>query len=237
VDFADESDSTALIAIQGPSSLELLLRWPRGKEIAEGLRELEYYHTLQPVFADSQCILSRTGYTGEKGFELYLPSSCAVDFWEELLQAGAALSAAPVGLGARDTLRLEACYSLYGHELDEDHTPYESNIGWVVRLKSPVEFVGKAILQQQKEAGAEFCVAGFTVQGKAIARQGARILSGSREVGQVTSGTFSPTLERGIALARVKQAALDEELEVEIRGRRHPFLRVEIPFVPLHVKD
>ncbi len=89
VDFADESDSTALIAIQGPSSLELLLRWPRGKEIAEGLRELEYYHTLQPVFADSQCILSRTGYTGEKGFELYLPSSCAVGL----------LGGAPAGRG------------------------------------------------------------------------------------------------------------------------------------------
>ncbi len=237
VEFADESDSTALIAIQGPSSLELLLRWPGAAAFKEELRGLEYYHTLQPEIGGQECILSRTGYTGEKGYELYLPAKSAVSFWEELLRAGEELSVGPVGLGARDTLRLEACYSLYGHELDEEHSPYESNIGWVVRLKSPVDFTGKRILAAQKEEGVGTCIAGFEVQGKAIARQGAPIFAGGKEVGRVTSGTFSPTLERGIALARLEVDALQGELEVEIRGKRHPLAKVEIPFVPLHVKD
>jgi len=237
VEFVDESDATALIAIQGPSSLELLSRWSRAATFQEELRSLEYYHTLQPAIAGQECILSRTGYTGEKGYELYLPSKLAVSFWEELLQAGEELSVGPVGLGARDTLRLEACYSLYGHELDEDHSPYESNIGWVVRLKSPIEFPGKKVFVTQKEKGVGSCIAGFKVQGKAIARQGAPIFAAGKEVGQVTSGSFSPTLECGIALARLEVEALQGELEVEIRNKRHPLARVEIPFVPLHVKD
>lgn len=237
VELADESDSTALIAIQGPKSLELLVRWSGADAFKEELRALEYYHTLQPEIDGQECILSRTGYTGEKGYELYLPSGLAVSAWEELLAAGKELSAGPVGLGARDTLRLEACYSLYGHELDEEHSPFESNIGWVVRLKTPVDFPGKRVFKAQKEEGVSRCIAGFEVQGRAIARQGALIFAGDREVGKVTSGTYSPTLERGIAIARVQKTALQEELEVEIRSKRHSLLKTEIPFVPLHVKD
>jgi aminomethyltransferase len=237
VEFADESDSTALIAIQGPSSLDLLLRWSRAAAFKEELRTLQYYHTLQPEIAGQECILSRTGYTGEKGYELYLPSEMAVSAWEELLAAGKELSVGPVGLGARDTLRLEACYSLYGHELDEEHSPLESNIGWVVRLKTPVDFPGKKVFKAQKKEGVSNCIAGFKVEGKAIARQGALIFADGKEVGKVTSGTFSPTLERGIALARVQETALQGKLEVEIRNKRHPLLKTEIPFVPLHVKD
>jgi aminomethyltransferase len=237
LDFEDRSDQTALIAIQGPHSLALLENWPAAAGILEQLRPLPYYRTLQPELDGVACILSRTGYTGERGYELYLPAEHAERVWTELMIAGASLGVAPIGLGARDTLRLEACYSLYGHELDEEHTPFESNIGWVVRLKKPVEFVGKAALAAQKAEGSPHAIIGFVVEGRAIARQGASLHSGDRELGVVTSGTFSPTLQRGVALARVASDAVDLPLEVEIRGKRLPATRVEIPFVAPRVKD
>jgi len=237
VELEDASDATALIAIQGPDSLKLLQQWPRARHLADELTALEYYHSLDIELGGVPCVLSRTGYTGEKGYELYLPADEAVAVWEELLEAGAVFDVAPVGLGARDTLRLEVCYSLYGHELDEEHTPWESNIGWVVRLKKPVDFIGKQALSQQKSEGVRSGIHGFQLEGKAIARAGATIHAGGREVVRVTSGTFSPTLERAIFLARVENSVLDEALEVEIRGKRIAVRQVEIPFVPVRVKD
>jgi len=237
VSLRDASDETALIAIQGPDSLKLLQRWPRADGVGAELERLEYYHTLEPLLGGIDCVLSRTGYTGERGYELYLPAAEAVAVWEELLEAGASLGAAPVGLGARDTLRLEVCYSLYGHELDEEHTPLESNIAWVVRWKKAVDFIGKEALLRQKQEGVKRGIHGFQLEGRAIARAGATIHADGKEVGRVTSGTFSPTLERAVALARVENEAIGSDLEVEIRGRRHRLRPVEIPFVKPRVKD
>jgi aminomethyltransferase len=235
VSLEDASDATALIAVQGPSSTELLRRWERARGV--DLESLDYYRAVEKDLGGVACVLSRTGYTGERGYEIYLPPEAAVEAWEELLGAGKGLDVGPVGLGARDTLRLEACYSLYGHELDEAHSPFESNIGWVVRLKKPADFVGRAALARQKEEGVDRTVVGFTLPGRHIARDGALLFADEEEAGRVTSGTFSPTLERGIALARIRRDMATADLEVEIRGRRLAVERVETPFVASRVKD
>jgi len=236
VDFVDESDDTCLIALQGPSSPEVLAHWPRLAPQLSQVASLGYYHLVEVAFDDGPCIISRTGYTGERGYEIYVPSGLANEVWEELLTAGSGLRIAPIGLGARDTLRLEAAFSLYGHELDEQHTPSESGIGWVVRLKAG-DFIGRDALVRQKESGASKGVAGFRLAGRQSAREGAPIFAGEELVGEVTSGSFSPTLEYGIALGRVVSPAEDRALEVEIRGRRLPLQQAELPFVPSRVKD
>jgi len=236
VELRDASDEIALIALQGPRSLDTLRAWERLKDERSRVEDLDYYRSISLQLEVQDVLLSRTGYTGERGLEIYLPSGLALDVWTGLLRAGESFGITACGLGARDTLRLEAGFSLYGHELDEGATPFESGIGWVVRLKKG-EFIGREALADQKERGVPRATVGLVFDGRNIARQGAIVLSGDAEVGVVTSGTFSPTLQHGIALARVQTSAIESSLEVDIRGRRATATIQSPPFVPNRTRE
>ena len=237
----DVSDATALIAVQGPAAAELMARVPALAVCADAVAALDFYTCAACDGPGGRWIVSRTGYTGERGYELYVPVADALALWETLLAQGADLGAEPIGLAARDTLRFEVAYCLYGHELAEDVTPLEAGIGWAVRLKDRA-FVGRDALAAQKAAGVPRRLVGLEVlspvEGRPapIARQDAEIFVGERRVGAVTSGTKSPTLDRPLAMALIAADAIDAELEVDIRGRRAPVRTVPLPFLPARVK-
>jgi aminomethyltransferase len=217
------SDRYALLALQGPKALEILT--PLATPGAAGLR---YYGFLQGEVAGVPALISRTGYTGEDGFELYLAPEDAPAVWRRLLEAGAS----PAGLGARDTLRLEAAMALYGHEIDESTTPFEAGLAWVVKLDKG-DFLGRDALAAQRERGTPKKLVGFEVQGRGIARQGHGVLSeGGESVGAVTSGTWSPTFEKALGLAYVppEMAAPGTPITVDVRGKGLPAVVVETPF-------
>ena len=226
LEIADEGDRFALLALQGPRALAIL------EPLASpGVAGLRYYGFLRGEVAGVPAILSRTGYTGEDGFELYLEPEGAPEVWRRLLAAGAPHGLVPAGLGARDTLRLEAAMALYGHEIDERTTPLEAGLSWVVKLGKG-DFLGRAPLLEQSEQGVRRTLVGFTVEGRGIARQGHGVLSGGEAVGEVTSGTWSPTLEKAIGMAYVPPAlaAPGTPLELDVRGRKLPAAVVELPF-------
>jgi aminomethyltransferase len=168
-----------------------------------------------------------TGYTGEDGVELHVPGAAAVQTWRAIVDAGVT----PAGLGARDTLRLEAGLPLHGHELGEGITPLQAGLGWVVRFDKG-DFRGRAALAAERERGVARRLRGLVVDGRQVPRRGCAVLRGDDRVGEVTSGNFSPTLERGIALAFVPpDAAVGDALDIDIRGRRTPATVTELPFV------
>jgi aminomethyltransferase len=235
VEFDDRSDQVALIAVQGPDSRELVSRLDRLAEQADRLEELEFYSAFTTGGPSGTWIVSRTGYTGEHGYEIYLPNEDAVPLWEELLARGEDLEVAPIGLAARDTLRFEVCYSLYGHELTEEVTPLEAGIGWAVKFKKD-DFVGKTALKEQKKAGVPRKIVCLEVTGKGIARQGARVLRDGLEVGTVTSGTYSPTFKKPLAMALVEAGLAEGELAVDIRGRDVACRLVSFPFLSARTK-
>jgi len=235
VAMADRSDEVALIAVQGPDSRELVGRVDVLAGLVEDIAALDFYTALTCDGPGGRWIVSRTGYTGEHGYEIYLPNGDAVAAWEELLAKGADLGAAPIGLAARDTLRFEVCYCLYGHELEEDVTPLEAGIGWAVKLKKEA-FVGREALVAQKAGGVPRRIVCLEVTGRGIARQGARVLAGGRDVGFVTSGTFSPTLKKPLAMALVEKAVSDEDLAVDIRGKAVECRLVSFPFLAARTK-
>ena len=235
VEMEDQSDTTALVAVQGPESPVLLTRLAELAGHHDDVAALDFYGCFTHDGPGGRWIVSRTGYTGEHGYELYLPAVAALPVWEELLAAGADLGAAPVGLAARDTLRFEVGYCLYGHELAEDVSPLEAGIGWAVKLKKEA-FIGREALVTQKRDGVPRRLVGLEIEGRAIARQDAPVLAGDREVGRVTSGTFSPTLRRPLALALVAADTPDGELAVDVRGRRVPCRPVAIPFLQARTK-
>ncbi len=244
VTLADVSFRTALIAVQGPDSLTLLERVAALAGHRETIRGLDFYTACCLDGPGGDWIVSRTGYTGERGYEIYLPNEDALPLWEELLAAGQDLQVGPIGLGARDTLRFEVGYCLYGHELSEQWTPLEAGIGWAVRFKDR-EFIGRDVLLAQKEAGVPRRIVGLEVLPPAgdgparpvpIARPETEVLAGDEVVGHVTSGTKSPTLGRSLALALVRSEAADAVSSVRIRGREFPARRVPYPFLPARVK-
>jgi aminomethyltransferase len=235
VSLRDLSDETALLAVQGPSAGELMQRVSSLKTVAPEIEALGYYSGLTLEVGGSAWLISRTGYTGERGYEIYLPYVEALALWEELLAAGQTLGTLPIGLAARDTLRFEMAYCLYGHELSEEITPLEAGIGWAVKLKKP-DFNGREALLQQKKDGVPRCLIGLEIEGKAIARQGAMILSAGHPIGQVTSGNFSPTLKKSLAMALVQAPLPGEDLQVEIRGKPFPCCAVSLPFLMARVK-
>jgi aminomethyltransferase len=226
VRVANESDRWALIALQGPKALEILrpLATP-------GAAELKYYGFLQGEVAGHPTLISRTGYTGEDGFELYLEPEHAPAVWRRLLEAGASHGLVPAGLGARDTLRLEAAMALYGHEIDESTTPFEAGLAWVVKLGKG-EFLGREALAAQQAEGLKRKLVGFEVRGRGIARQGHEVKQEGSTVGQVTSGTWSPTFEKAIGMAYVPAALANPgtPLEIDVRGRVLPAQVVDLPF-------
>jgi len=232
----DASDRTGLIAVQGPDSHELLCRLELLAGLEDKVAELDFYTHFVMDGPSGPWIVSRTGYTGEHGYELYLPADDMLGTWEELLEKGKDLHVRPIGLAARDTLRFEACYCLYGHELSEDWTPLEAGIGWAVKLKKKGGFVGRDALVAQKEAGVPHRLIGLEVAGGPIAREGCEVFADGRKVGHVTSGTFTPTLQRKLALALVETEFTDADLVVEVRGKQLAASRIELPFLAARVK-
>jgi aminomethyltransferase len=224
--FRDRTLDTAMIAVQGPRALDTLQ--PLFNQPLEGVR---YYHlTMGQLLGRVGTVISRTGYTGEDGFEVIVGAGAALEVWEALLKSGGPHGIMPCGLGARDTLRLEAAMPLYGHELTEDIDPYSAGLGWAVRLDKG-DFVGREALRLRKENSPQARI-GLILDGKRIARQGATVLSGEREVGLVTSGTFSPTLQASIAMALVapEVRAIGSRLSVDVRGHRESARVVKLPF-------
>lgn len=220
VELTDESDDWALLALQGPGAEELLQGFT-GTELSS----LKLFRFSEGEIAGAPAIISRTGYTGEDGFELYMKPDAAPELWRKLIEAGAA----PAGLGARDTLRLEAGMCLYGNELDAETTPLEAGIGFAVHLDKEEEFIGQKALKEEKERGPKRKLVGFKLEERGIARHDHPVKVAGETVGKVTSGTMSPTLNEAIGLALV-DPDVEEAFEVEIRGRAIPARQVRVPF-------
>jgi aminomethyltransferase len=222
---SQRSDDWAQIAIQGPKAAALTDSLCQPKVL-----DLAYYHFREATVAGIPgCIVARTGYTGEDGFEVFVPPASARKLWDALVQGGAV----PCGLGARDSLRLEVAYRLYGNDMDEQHSPLEAGLGWIVKLDKPAGFVGSAALQAQKKAGLSRKLAGFKLTGRGIARHGYPALSNGARVGEVTSGTQSPMLKESIGLVYLPAALCKEgtAFEVEIRGKPVAAVVVKTPFI------
>lgn len=226
-DFAvgiQERRDLGIIAIQGPKSLAVL-------QAIQSANHADLTAMLAPFeFAmEGQFFIARTGYTGENGYEWVLPHKQLVDTWHKLLTQGVT----PCGLGARDTLRLEAGYNLSGQDMDVHTTPYESRMGWLVALTpSDREFIGRAALEMQKERGVERQLVGLVLEQPGVLRHHMPVYVGERQVGLITSGSFSPTLQAGIALARI-HTPIPTHVEVLVRDKRLPCRVVKPPFCPL----
>lgn len=227
VEVADMSARYAQLALQGPLAEKILQPLT-----ALALGELKTFHFQFADVASVRCLISRTGYTGEDGFELYCDADAAERMWASLLRAGAGDGLVPAGLGARDTLRLEKGYPLYGHELDDTTTPLEAGLDWVVKLSKPT-FMGRDVILRQKSEGVGRRLVGLELLEPGIARSGYALYHHGQAVGHVTSGTKSPTLGKSIALGYVSREATEggENIEVEIRGRRTRAKIVSLPFV------
>ncbi len=225
----DRTYETALIGVQGPRAQELL------QPLCDAnLEDLAGYSFVDAAVAGQAAMIARTGYTGEDGFELFVEAAGAEPLWQRLQELGIT----PCGLGARDTLRTEAGMALYGHEIDETTTPYEAGLGWTVSLTKE-GFVGREALARLKEQGPGRRLVGLLVDdGGGVPRPGFPLLLSDEQVGQLTSGTFSPTLKRNIAMgyAATPAAQLGGRLDVEIRGRRIGATVVKLPFVPHHTR-
>jgi aminomethyltransferase len=226
VEVENVSSKYAQLALQGPLAAKIL------KPLSSvDLDEIQSFHFAFVDVAAIRCLLSRTGYTGEDGFEFYCDAANAERLWSALLQAGASDGLVPVGLGARDTLRLEKAYPLYGHELDDSTTPLEAGLGWVTKFSKP-SFLGREVLLAQQAEGVKRKLVGLELIGPGIARTGYQLCKEGRSIGQVTSGTKSPSLGKSIALAYVnsEEAHTGNVVEVAIRGRRVQAKLVSIPF-------
>ncbi len=228
-DVRDASCDTALMALQGPKALEIVaLGGPDGP----GLAELSPFGLGEATLFDVPCIAARTGYTGEDGVELFCAAAQAPKLWRGLLEAGKPQGIQPAGLGARDTLRLEARLSLYGNDIDETTHPFEAGLGWTVKLKKP-GFIGKAALEGIHAAGLERKLVGFVMIGRGIARQGYPLLDkAGNEVGKCTSGAPAPALGKNIGLGYlpIAMTGLGTELVVDCRGRKIDAVVVKTPF-------
>jgi len=218
-----EREDLAMLAVQGPQALTRLESVLDAATLA-AVRASRRFHAVDT----GALFIARTGYTGEDGVEILLTAANAPALWDRLLEAGVA----PCGLGARDTLRLEAGMNLYGSDMDETTTPLVSGLGWTVAWQpTEREFIGRAALDRQRIAGIPQIFVGLVLNERGVLRGHQTVYDGDREIGQTTSGTFSPTLERGIALARLAADAGDR-CEVEVRGKRLSALVVKPPFIP-----
>lgn len=226
VQLEDRSDALALLAVQGPKAAEVL----RG-HVPDAALELGYYRFMTGSMFGVPGIISRTGYTGEDGFELYFGVEHGEAVWEGLVVAGQPHGIELIGLGARDTLRLEMGYMLYGNDIDDTTTPLEAGLGWTVKL-AKADFNGRATLQRQKEQGLKRRLVGIQLDGRRVPRHGMTLHAGGREVGVVTSGTFSPSLERPIGMGYVETGltAPGTALEVMAGSTALPARVVTRPF-------
>ena len=222
------SDEMSLLAIQGPKATEILQ-----KLTPVQLQDLPYYHfTIGEVAGIQDIIISNTGYTGSGGFEIYFKNEDAEKLWDELMSAGEEFGMLPCGLGARDTLRLEKGFCLYGNDLDDNTTPLEAGLGWITKFDK--DFVAKDILEKQKSEGVTKKLAGFEMQEKAIPRNGYPVVDAEgKTIGKVTSGTMSPMKKTGIGLAYLDTdfTKVGTEIFIQIRNKNIPAQVVKPPFV------
>jgi aminomethyltransferase len=215
VEVEDASDDIALLALQGPAAREIL------RPLVDlDVDEVRYYRFAEGTVAGAAAVISGTGYTGEDGFELYLAASDGVEVWKALMEAGKEAGLLPAGLGARDSLRLEVGYALYGNDLDEEHTPLESGLGWITKLDKG-DFVGRDALVRQKEEGVSRRLVGLRLTGRGFPRPGYPVLKDSEAVGVLTSGTMSPSLGYGVAMGYVpaELSKAGTEVRIDVRGR------------------
>ena len=231
------SDSIAQLALQGPNSVAIL------KQITKyPVDEIRYYHGAQDVdVAGISCLVTRTGYTGEDGFELYCQADKGPELYEAVVEAGKDHGLVLAGLGARDTLRFEASMSLYGHELDEDHTPLEAGLGRTVAFDKGTFFIGSKALMEQREKGLQVKLVGIEMVGKGVPRHGYKVFdeTGEKEIGYVTTGTYAPYLDKYLAMAYVpvEYSQRGTALNIDVRGRKIPAKVVRMPFYRREVKE
>ena len=230
VRLRDISDETALLAVQGPAAAGILSGITNLK-----VPDILYYHFARGTIAGAQCFVSRTGYTGEDGFELYCRAADATKLWAAITGRGAE----PCGLGARDTLRLEAGMPLYGNDIDDTTTPYEAGLGFIVKLDKDAPFTGQATLKRQKLEGVPRRLVGFHVTApKLVARHGFTVSLGGKPVDIVRSGTITPTVGAAIGTTYLPraQAQPGTKIEIDVRGRPAPAEVVKMPFIPHRTK-
>ena len=222
----DQSETTALLALQGPKAQAILQ--PLTDVDLSGIR---YYHFAPGTVDGAHCIISRTGYTGEDGFELYCAPVMAPKLWHDLLEAGKEQGLKPAGLGARDTLRLEAAYCLYGHELDEQTNPLEASLGWTVKLNKG-EFIGREALLTVKQEGPQKKLVGIEMVERGVPRGGYTIYADEQPIGALTSGAPGPTVGKNIGLGYVKPeyATPGQPVQIDIRGKRTAAQIAALPF-------
>jgi aminomethyltransferase len=226
VTLTDQSDETGLIALQGPAAQEILAR------ITDiDLDNIGYYHFVEGDVAGVPTVVSRTGYTGEDGFELYLPADSTADVWRRLLEVGSASGLIPAGLGARDSLRLEMGYALYGNDMDERRTPLEAGLAWITKLEKG-DFIGRDALLRQKESGVTSRLAGFICSERGFPRHGYEVRVDGQPAGEVTSGLVSPMLQTGVGMCYVPAAAAKAgtHIEIVVRDKTIPAEIVRPPF-------
>jgi len=226
VQVYNQSDTTALLALQGPEAQAIL------QPLADvDLSTLRYYHCEPGVVDGINCIISRTGYTGEDGFELYCAPVDVVTLWNDLLAAGKERGLLPAGLGARDTLRIEAGYCLYGHELDEQTNPLEAGLGWTIKLNKG-EFIGRGALLKVKEEGPKRKLIGIEMIERGISRAGYAIYENDQQIGSLTSGAPGPALNKNIGIGYVEasHAVVGNTVQIDIRGKRTAAQIVALPF-------
>ncbi|ABO49259.1 glycine cleavage system T protein [Desulforamulus reducens MI-1] len=230
VEIQNVSEVTCQLALQGPQAEKILQRLT-----AVDLSHIKSFCFVYGAVEGIHCLISRTGYTGEAGFELYFPASHAERVWQAIMATGATDGLRPVGLGARDTLRFEACLALYGHELTDDISPLMAGLGWTVKFNKP-EFVGKEPLLKQKEAGTTYQLVGLEMIDRGIPRQGYAIFKEGQEVGWITSGTFAPTLGKNMGLGYVEIPFADVGKELNIMVRNKP-LKARIVKKPFYKRE
>jgi aminomethyltransferase len=230
--WRDISADTGLVAVQGPKAEGLV-----GRLADCDVEKIGYYRFAAGSVAGVTTIISRTGYTGEDGFELYCPAAGAPKIWNALLDSGKAQGVSPIGLGARDTLRLEMRYALYGNDIDETTNPLEAGLGWVVK-PAKGDFIGRDAIEQVRAAGPARRLVGLEMAERAVARHGYPVVKDGSAVGTVTSGSYGPSVDRYIGMAYVAapHAAVGTALGIEIRGQVKPAHVVKTPFATPHVK-
>jgi aminomethyltransferase len=233
VEIENLSEGMAQIAIQGPKAEEILQKLSAEHDLGT----IGFFKFSEEVDLNGKkALVSRTGYTGEDGFEIYCDSKDVVSLWQEILEAGKEDGVIPCGLGARDTLRFEANLALYGQELSPEISPLEAGIGFAVKLNKDADFIGKDALKQQKENGLPRKIVGIEMIDRGIPRHGYPVYKGDVRIGEVTTGTQSPTLRKNIGLALIdtKETELGNEVEVEIRGKR---LKAAVSATPFYKRD
>ncbi len=223
--FTNSSEQTSKIDIQGPKSKEILQNI-----LKFNLDELEFFSFCESTIMNTFALISRTGYTGELGYELYLDNEIAPKVWDKLISLGAT----PAGLGARDVLRLEMGYSLYGNELNEEITPLDAGVGFFINYDK--HFVGKEALVKQKEQGPKYNTVAFTTNSKRAPREDMEVIQNSQVIGRVTSGTFSPSVGMGIGLARVENSLFDKDAPISLKTNRGE-ISITLTKLPFYRKD